>query len=198
MVEPSRQFKIVTLGEGRVGKTSLLLRFVKNSFDEGQESTVNANFLTKDMTVDSRAGRFHIWDTAGQEKYRALARIYYRSAVGALIVYDITDRSSFDRVVAWVKELRSMGEDNIAIVIAGNKGDLESARQVPKHEANAYAKAVGAAHFSTSAKTGRGVEDAFQELARRIFQSQPAESPRNTIRRLDVVRTPSVKHSKCC
>lgn len=193
------EFKLVTLGDGRVGKTSLVLKFVKDCFEDAQESTINANFLTKSITVEGRTAAFHIWDTAGQEKYRALARLYYRNAAGALVVYDVTDSNSFDRVVAWVKELRAMASADIAIVIAGNKADLDRERQVDKARAVAYAKEVGAVHFSTSAKTGKGVGDAFDELARRVFASQPVVTPRTVGKRLEVVpRGTSQPEKRCC
>lgn len=188
----------MTLGDGRVGKTSLVLKFVKDYFEDSQESTINANFLTKSITVEGKTADFHIWDTAGQEKYRALARLYYRNAAGALIVYDITDANSFDRVVAWVKELRAMASPDIAIVIAGNKADLERERQVDKAKAVAYAKEVGALHFSTSARTGKGVGDAFTELARKVIAQQPVLTQRQTSRRLEVVERAPAKASRTC
>lgn len=191
-------FKLVTLGEGRVGKTSLIQSFAGDGFSERQESTINANFITKHIAAEQRTGRFFIWDTAGQEKYRALAPIYYRNAVGALIVYDITDRASFDRVAIWVRELQSIAGASMAIVIAGNKCDLETARQVSVEEASRYANSVGAAHFLTSAKTSRGVSAVFSELAKRVLKTQQAAPPEHQSRRLEVVRTQSRKRKACC
>lgn len=198
----AQEFKVVTLGEGRVGKTSLTLKYVENRFDDGQESTINANFLTKSISVGGKTGTFNIWDTAGQEKFRALARIYYRNATGAIIVYDITDRSSFERVVAWVKELRKMAEPGIAIVIAGNKSDLESERRITEAEAVNYAESVGAKHFSTSAKTGQGVKDMFDELAKQVMKTLAASSaPTSKGRGAQLLTSPQSKSkskSSCC
>lgn len=105
-----------------------------------------------------------IWDTAGQERFHALTPLYYRDANGALLVYDITDSHSFQRVRDWVKELRKVVGPGIAIALAGNKCDLESKRHVPADEALAYAEEVGALHVLTSAKTGKGLLEAFQAL----------------------------------
>ena len=198
--------KVVLLGEGRVGKTSLVLRFCKDSFSEAQPPTIQASYLDKQMTIGDKRLSLAIWDTAGQERFHALGPIYYRDADAALLVYDITDADSFKKVKSWVKELRKMarrrrrarppaaparpparhrrrptpltapslsppvGED-IVISIAGNKLDLERQRVVTKQEAADYAASVGAQYAETSAKNGRGIEDAFGGMARRLLAS---------------------------
>ncbi|CAG9318812.1 unnamed protein product [Blepharisma stoltei] len=176
-MEPSQEFKIVTLGEGRVGKTSLTLKAARGQFHEDERSTVNANFLQKDITFQGNQIRLHLWDTAGQERFRALAPNYYRGAKGAIVVYDITDKSSFDRVVSWVKELSMQADKDICIVIAGNKCDREKERQISKAEAMEYARKVGVLHFDTSAKTGMGVEEIFSELGRLVYEVQMKKNP---------------------
>ena len=169
------QFKIVMLGEGRVGKTSLTLKFVTNHFTDGQESTSQASFLSKTIVVDGKEGMFNIWDTAGQERYHALNNIYYKNAYGALVVYDVNDRSSFVKVVTWVKELQLILGPSVAIVIAGNKCDLERP-EIGVDEATRFADSVRAAHIITSAKTGEGVKEAFTELAKRVLKKHAEES----------------------
>lgn len=199
------EVKIVTLGEGRVGKTSLMLKFVRDIFHEDEASTINANYLEKALTVESEVMQLNIWDTAGQERFRAIAPIYYQRAKGAVIVYDITDKATFDRVVAWVTELKKFAEPNIAIVIAGNKCDRESQRQIPQAMAVEYANSVNAQHFNTSAKTGRGVEEMFTALAKAIGggrKRRVTRTTRNTNKiKLDTT-TPepqqSKKSKKCC
>lgn len=195
-----QDFKIVVLGEGRVGKTSLTLKFVENRFDDGQESTINANFLTKSISVGGKTGTFNIWDTAGQEKFSALAAIYYRNATGAIVVYDITERSSFDRVVGWVKELRKMADPGIAIIIAGNKCDLEADRRITEEEATRYADSMGAKHFNTSAKTGHGVKELFNELAKQVLKNVETSSvPASKVRGAQLLTSPQSKHKeRCC
>lgn len=173
----SLAFKIVLLGEGRVGKTCLCLRYVQNSFTPDQESTIQATYLDKRLTVGKRSIKLMIWDTAGQERFHALAPLYYRDASGALLVYDITDRDSFTKVRDWVKELRKIVGKNIVLVIAGNKSDMEKKRQVEEAEAEQYAASVGAVHVPTSAKTGKNVEAAFLELTKGMLkQSRAAET----------------------
>lgn len=171
-MEQVKEYKIVTLGEGRVGKTSLTLKIAKNEFHDNEQSTVNANFLVRDIQVNGATVRLNLWDTAGQERFRALAPNYYRGAKGAVIVYDITDRSSFARVVSWVKELSVQADKDICICIAGNKCDRESERQIPKAEAIEYARSQGVSHFDTSAKSGKGVQELFQEISRLVMETQ--------------------------
>ena len=153
---------------GRVGKTSILLRYIKGEYDDRQVSTLQASYLDKRLLVDTHRVALSLWDTAGQERFHALGPIYYRDADGALLVYDITDAESFRKVRTWVRELRRIVGDDISICIAGNKSDLHRNRKVPEEEARRYAESVGAAHFVTSAKLNRGLEDVFVELTRRM------------------------------
>jgi Ras-related protein Rab-21 len=131
----SQRFKIVLLGEGRVGKTSILLRYIRGEYDDRQVSTLQASYLDKKIVVDGQPASLSVWDTAGQERYHALGPIYYRDADGALLVYDITDAESFNKVKQWVKELRKMLGNDICVAIAGNKIDLEKNRNVDQKEA---------------------------------------------------------------
>lgn len=170
MATSSASFKVVLLGEGRVGKTCLCLRYVQNSFSSDQASTIEATYLDKRLNVGKKSVKLMIWDTAGQERFHALGPIYYRDANGALLVYDITDRDSFTKVRNWVKELRKIVGKNIVLVIAGNKADMEKQRQVDEAEAKEYAESVGAHHILCSAKTGKNVEQAFLELTKGMLQ----------------------------
>ena len=129
------RFKVVLLGEGRVGKTSILLRYTKGEYSDRQVSTLQASYLDKRVLIGSSTVQLSIWDTAGQERFHALGPIYYRDAAGALLVYDITDAESFNKVKNWVKELRKIVGNDIIIVIAGNKIDLEKNRNVDENEA---------------------------------------------------------------
>lgn len=197
--------KIVTLGEGRVGKTSLTLKFVNNTFHNDEISTINANCLTKQVQVENGAVQFNIWDTAGQERFRALAPNYYREAKGALIVYDITDRKSFDKVVSWIKELKDQADKNIVIVVAGNKCDMERDRQINKADAQEFCRKLQIRHFDTSAKSGNGVDEVFQELATLIYQANKdtlrtgsGRGRRNVGVTIDRRQSNAEKKKKCC
>jgi Ras-related protein Rab-21 len=131
------RFKVVLLGEGRVGKTSILLRYTKGEYSDKQVSTLQASYLDKKISVGNppTSVQLSIWDTAGQERFHALGPIYYRDASGALLVYDITDLESFNKVQTWVKELRKIVGNDIVIVIAGNKIDMEKNRNVKRDDA---------------------------------------------------------------
>ncbi|MCL7042348.1 hypothetical protein MKW94_025567, partial [Papaver nudicaule] len=128
-------FKLVLLGDGRVGKTSLVLRYVNNVFSDQQQATVQASFLTKRILIQGLPITLSIWDTAGQERFHALGPIYYRDADAALLVYDIMDNDSFIRVRNWVKELQQMASKSIIMAIAANKSDLVRAKKFNLEEA---------------------------------------------------------------
>merc|ERR1712100_150343 len=162
------QFKLVLLGDSAVGKSSLVLRFVRGQFFEYQESTIGAAFLTQNVSLNDYTVKFEIWDTAGQERYHSLAPMYYRGAAAAVVVYDITDSDSFVRAKSWVKELQRQGSPNIVIALAGNKFDLASKRKVDTEEAKEYAKDNGLFFMETSAKTATNVAELFKAIAKKL------------------------------
>jgi Ras-related protein Rab-5B/Ras-related protein Rab-5C len=162
------QFKLVLLGESAVGKSSLVLRFVKGQFHEYQESTIGAAFLTQTVVVDDATIKFEIWDTAGQERYHSLAPMYYRGAQVAIVVFDITSQETFVRAKTWVKELQRQASPNIVIALAGNKSDLADKRFVETEEAQAYADENGLLFMETSAKTASNVNEIFMAIARKL------------------------------
>ncbi|KAL3760334.1 hypothetical protein ACHAWU_006332 [Discostella pseudostelligera] len=170
-------FKLVLLGDTAVGKSCLVVRFVRDEFFEFQEPTIGAAFLTQTVALDDATVKFEIWDTAGQERYRSLAPMYYRGAAAAIIVYDITNPDSFAGAKSWVKELQRRGDTNVVIAMvslwefgknAGNKADLESRRKVDFNEANAYAEENGILHMETSAKNSNNVRALFVEIAKSL------------------------------
>jgi len=165
----SYTFKIVLLGEGCVGKTSCVLRYVEDKFNDKHITTLQASFLSKKLNIRGKRVNLSIWDTAGQERFHALGPIYYRDANGAILVYDITDADSFAKVKNWVKELRKMLGTDISLAIAGNKTDLEKQRHVSLQQAEEYAKSVGASHFNTSAKLNQGIEELFLQLSQQMM-----------------------------
>jgi len=160
-----------------LAKTCLCLRYVRGSFSDSQESTIQATYLDKRLNVGKKSVKLMIWDTAGQERFHALGPIYYREANGALLVYDITDRDSFSKVRNWVKELRKIVGKDIVLLIAGNKCDLAKHRQVSDEDAEKFAASVGATHIVCSAKTGKNVEQLFLELTKGMLVLQDKEGP---------------------
>ncbi|CAN6347263.1 unnamed protein product [Urochloa humidicola] len=183
---PGISFKLVLLGDGtapfrsptpslpfgRVGKTSLVLRYVNNVFSDKQEATVQASYLTKRLVVEGVPITLSIWDTAGQEKFHALGPIYYRDADAALLVYDITDSDTFLRVTKWVKELKQMASKDIVMAIAANKSDLVRLKNIDTQDAVSYAESIGASLFVTSAKAGTGIDDVFSDIAKRLLEKR--------------------------
>uniref|UniRef100_A0A3B3QPU6 Ras-related protein Rab-21 n=2 Tax=Paramormyrops kingsleyae TaxID=1676925 RepID=A0A3B3QPU6_9TELE len=168
-------FKVVLLGEGCVGKTSLVLRYCENKFNDKHITTLQASFLTKKLNIGGKRVNLAIWDTAGQERFHALGPIYYRDSNGAILVYDITDEDSFQKVKNWVKELRKMLGNEISLCIVGNKIDLEKERNVSIQEAEGYAESVGAKHYHTSAKLNKGIEELFLDLCKRMMETAQAD-----------------------
>jgi len=163
-----KEVKLCLLGESGVGKSSIAVRFVHDNFRPTMEATIGASFLTKTMHVEGRSFKFQIWDTAGQEKYRALAPMYYRGAQAAIIVYDITKEDSFKTLRSWVHELQRHGAPNIVLAIAGNKADLEDLREVRHKDALDYAEGIGAVLVETSAKSAININVLFHEICKRL------------------------------
>ncbi|KAB1217806.1 Ras-related protein Rab2BV [Morella rubra] len=162
-------FKIVLIGDSCVGKSNILLRFTRNEFFLESKSTIGVEFATRTLQVEGQTVKAQIWDTAGQERYRAITSAYCRGAVGALLVYDITKRQTFDNVHRWIRELRDHADSNIVIMMAGNKADLNHLRSVPAKDAQILAEKEGLSFFETSALESLDVEKAFQSVLLDIY-----------------------------
>ncbi|GMI30906.1 hypothetical protein TeGR_g9481, partial [Tetraparma gracilis] len=154
-----RHFKLVLLGDTAVGKSCLVVRFVRDEFFEFQEPTIGAAFLTQSVQLDAAVVKFEIWDTAGQERYRSLAPMYYRGASAAIVVFDLTNKDSYTGAKSWIKELTRRGDPNVVIALAGNKADLPKAqRKVQDEEVRGYAEEQGVLYLETSAKSASNVK----------------------------------------
>ncbi|KWU44330.1 ras-domain-containing protein [Rhodotorula sp. JG-1b] len=183
--------KLVLLGESAVGKSSLVLQFVKGQFDDYRESTIGkslivstcAAFLTQTVPVSSgNFIKFEIWDTAGQERYKSLAPMYYRSAHAAVVVYDITSAPSLVKARSWIAELQRQADPGIVVMLVGNKLDLAEAgqRQVSTEEAQKFADEEGLMFMEVSAKTAQGVKEVFDKIAERMPIDSPASQRSRT------------------
>jgi len=149
-------FKVVLIGDSGVGKSNLLSRFTRNEFSLDSKSTIGVEFATKSIVAEGKTIKAQIWDTAGQERYRAITSAYYRGAVGALLVYDISKHATFENVERWLKELRDHAEANIVVMLVGNKSDLKHQRAVDTNEAMAFAEQHNLAFIETSALDASG------------------------------------------
>ncbi|KAI4385986.1 hypothetical protein MLD38_003966 [Melastoma candidum] len=162
-------FKIVLIGDSGVGKSNILSRFTRNEFCLESKSTIGVEFATRTLQVEGKTIKAQIWDTAGQERYRAITSAYYRGAVGALLVYDITKRQTFDNVQRWLRELRDHADSNIVLMMAGNKSDLNHLRAVQEGDGQALAEREGLSFLETSALDATNVEKAFQTILGEIY-----------------------------
>lgn len=177
-------FKVVLIGDSGVGKSNLLSRFTRDEFNLESKSTIGVEFATKSVTVENKVVKAQIWDTAGQERYRAITSAYYRGAVGALLVYDLSKRTTFDNLEKWLMELRDHASPDIAITLVGNKSDLRHLRAVRTEEGEEFAAKHNLQCMETSALDGQKVHDAFQETLTNIYkvmsQKQAADPHENS------------------
>ncbi|ELT91271.1 hypothetical protein CAPTEDRAFT_125280 [Capitella teleta] len=150
--------KLVVLGSQGVGKTSVVVRYVSNTFNGHLSPTIGASFFTCKMMVDNYRLRIQVWDTAGQERFRAMAPMYYRKSNAAILVYDITSLESFDDMKSWVQELQKNTDGDLAMCVFGNKCDLEDQREVDNNLALQFAASIGARHFQVSALSSEGLK----------------------------------------
>jgi len=166
-------YKLVLLGDAGVGKTALAVQFVKGQFNEFTESTIGASFMNQTVTLpDDTLVKFQIWDTAGQERFHSLAPMYYRGAQAAIVVYDITNRNSFEKAAEWVRELQQQGDPAVVVSFVGNKSDMTTARKVTTEESQRYADDNGLMFLETSAKTAQNVAELYMRIAKQLPKVQ--------------------------
>lgn len=165
-IKPLRKYKVVFLGKQSVGKTSLITRFMYDSFDNTYQATIGIDFLSKTMYLEDRTVRLQLWDTAGQERFRSLIPSYIRDSTVAVIVYDITNVNSFEQVTRWIEDVRAERGNDVIIVLVGNKTDLADKRHVSIDEGEKKAQELGVSLFiETSAKAGYNVKQLFRRIA---------------------------------
>jgi len=193
--------KILIIGESGVGKSSLLLRFTDDTFDPEQAATIGVDFKVKTLNVDGNRAKLAIWDTAGQERFRTLTPSYYRGAQGVILVYDVSVRTSFLRLDAWLNELETFAtRQDLIKMLVGNKIDRDS-REVTTEEGKRFAKRHSMLFIEASAKTKEGVMIAFEELVEKIIQTpglwETAAAPKRSVELGNRAQNSDVANSGC-
>ncbi|KAF5770592.1 putative small GTP-binding protein [Helianthus annuus] len=204
-------FKTVLIGDSAVGKTNLLSRFAKDEFYLDSKPTIGVEFAYRNTKVGDKIVKAQIWDTAGQERFRAITSSYYRGALGAMLVYDITRRGTFENLKKWLHELREFGDRDMVIVLVGNKSDLIDLREVDVEDGQKLAQLENLCFMETSAKDNMNVEDAFLQMITKIYEiasqksldakkneSSPNLDGKKEIIVVDVDEVASSKHIGCC
>eukprot|EP01084_Bolivina_argentea_P002119 3899_1 len=195
-------FKLLLIGDSGVGKSCLLLRFADDTYTDSYISTIGVDFKIRTVDLDTKTIKLQIWDTAGQERFRTITSSYYRGAHGIIIVYDITDKESFDNVRQWLFEIDRYASENVCKLLVGNKSDLSNKRAVEYDAAKAFADELTIPFLETSAKNATNVEQAFLTMAAQIknkMQSQPPPNPqRKQLTDIGASKPINEKSSGCC
>ena len=160
--------KYIIIGDAAVGKSNLLLRFAQNDFKTEYQLTIGVEFGAKNLDINNKKFRLQIWDTAGQENYRSITRAYYKNSVCAILVYDISNRETFEHISNWIEDCTAQSPKTVFMILVGNKSDLSNNRQVTFDEGKEMAKNNNMMIFETSAKTGENVDKIFEESAKEI------------------------------
>ena len=168
--------KIILIGDSAVGKTNIMSKYLRGQFQENSKATVGVEFGSKLFKIDNHNIKAQIWDTAGQEKYKAITGAYYKGSKGAFVVYDITRKETFDSTDRWINDLKISSDPKINIILIGNKSDLEDKRDVLKEQGEEKAKSFGCAFLETSAFNGDNIDKGFEMMISDIFKKFKEES----------------------
>ena len=205
MSSDNKAFKILTLGESGVGKTAILRRFVENKFEKHHLATIGIDYQTKTIKIKNKEIKLRIWDTAGQERYKHIVAQVYKGADGIMLVYDITDKISFSKITDWMEQINNnLSKNDIGIVLIGNKSDIED-RMIKAEKGEEKAKEYGIEYYETSALNGKGINEAFEGLAKQILKNYKIKNNDAGSRTIslqsskpeDIVETDKKKR-KCC
>jgi len=164
-------FKVVLVGDSGVGKSNILGRYTKDEFLDNTPTTIGVEFTTKTTTYDNKSLAIQLWDTAGQERFNSIAKSYYRGAVGAFVIYDICNHTSFEHIEKWLQQLKQHSHPNIVLALLGNKQDMKDSREVTFEEAETVAKQYGFSFYEVSAKDATNINKAFDKMIVDIYNS---------------------------
>ena len=162
-------FKIILIGDTATGKTNILSKYINNKFETDSKATIGVELSFKTFNINNDKVTAQIWDTAGQERYKSMTKAYFKGALGALVVYDITKKSTFENIDKWILDLKSCADEKVSIILIGNKCDLESSREISKEEGEKKAKTIEVAFLETSALKGDNIELAFKTLIEEVY-----------------------------
>ena len=201
--------KVILIGDSGVGKTNIMSKFLKNQFMEESKATIGVEFGSKLFNHEGHKIKAQIWDTAGQEKYKAITGAYYKGSKGALVVYDITQKKTFENIEKWVNDLKAAGDPKITIILIGNKNDLDDKRQVSKDQGEEKARSFGCAFLETSAYSGDNIDIAFNLMVKEIYEKfsndstgedelAPGSNGNGKDVKLDNVNDNNIKKKSCC
>ena len=165
-------FKILLLGDSGVGKSSIIIRYIENNFSNNLMNSIGVDFKLKNIEVDSKKIKLQIWDTAGQERFKTITTSYYKGAHAILVVFDITDRDSFDHIRNWMADIDKFAKEGVLRILVGNKCDLTNNRQVSTEEAKEIANKYGIKYIETSAKDTINIDDLFISTAKYLLSKQ--------------------------
>jgi len=186
-------YKILLLGDSTVGKTCFLLRYTDDTFLDVHMATIGLDYRLKTMILnDQKIVKVQLWDTAGQDKFRAITRNYYKGAKGIILIYDVTNIKSYENIKKWINEIKEEISENITIVLIGNKIDNENQRKISKEQGEKLANDYNVTFFETSAKTGQGINESVFYLVQKIVENDPELKKRG--------KNLKIKHKKknCC
>ena len=187
-------YKILLLGDSSVGKTCFLMRYTDNTFQEIHMSTIGLDYKLKNVQLDDgKMVKIQIWDTAGQDRFRSITKNYFKGAHGIVLLYDITDKGTFESVRNWIKQIKEEVDDNVCIILVGNKIDLEDKRQVSKEQGESMAAEYGLMHFECSAKTGENIHESFNELLKKTVENFSKAAENIQLRKIK-----KKNKKKCC
>ena len=160
--------KFIVIGDSSVGKSNIISKYKENKFDEKGQPSIGVQFIAKNVVIENTTFRLQVWDTAGQESFRSMTRIYYKNSSCAFIVYDITEKESFNHVESWISECKKIAPETVLLVLIGNKSDLNESREVSYEEGLKFAEKNKMLFFETSAKNGVNIENIFKKSVENI------------------------------